>query len=371
MFEDWFLRLLFNEWLAPFETCLFTSTHRLFYQKRCFVSVIDYQYGWIFGSNDPTNQYISSNFRPLSFFKYFDTLTHVEYLALKIGSLGTGMYTIQNRNQYLISSIHWNKKNPKRFFLKIITPYFDNGRLDGSSIVYYSGSVQISNTDLYGFGQYKMKKALYFFNANLFTTLKVYEGAWKNFQPDGGGALKDGYTSFMGDWRKGKKHGKGIFQSEDSKYKGSWQNDKKEGFGEWSHALGHRYIGWWKNDFFHGYGELTFANGSGYRGLWINGKKEGFGHIFLGSDDIQEAFFTNDLLDPLLFYRFVRFCCNLHTKFTNVLVFLTLVVMATAFIPEALRGIAAVILIYGGTSLTMRFRTSRRFRDVLLRKVIV
>lgn len=168
----------------------------------------------------------------------------------------------------------------------------------------------------------------------------VYEGEWKNGQPEGKGRMIYANGDFYeGNWVNGKRHGEGCFvwiesvhKGEDKKfinafeckYTGNWKNDKISGNGtlvrnrylnfsdnenktlngtfEGEELEGEgtiefaskKYVGKWRNLQPHGYGKMTYANGNIYEGEWFMGKLLGSGKMVYSNGEIYEGEWKND-----------------------------------------------------------------------------
>ena len=79
----------------------------------------------------------------------------------------------------------------------------------------------------------------------------IYEGEWKDGQPNGQGT----YTSTSGDT-----------------YVGEWKDGKKNGQGTMTWANGNTYVGEWKDNEKHGQGTMTYANGKKEVGEFKDGE---------------------------------------------------------------------------------------------------
>lgn len=100
------------------------------------------------------------------------------------------------------------------------------------------------------------------------TGTKVYEGNYKNNQPNGFGKLytySDEYQEYV-------------------IYEGEWKNGMKNGNG-YSHEFADAiYDGEWENNMRNGYGQHFINNNQVIACTWKNDKKNGFGLIELGND---------------------------------------------------------------------------------------
>lgn len=104
----------------------------------------------------------------------------------------------------------------------------------------------------------------------------LYEGSWKNNQPNGFGTLK--YLNgdvYKGTFQDGVPHGHGSLKhgnfmaSAASIYIGEWTNGNKNGYGVMDDIVsGEKYLGTWTDNHKHGNGLMVTSDGVYYEGTF-------------------------------------------------------------------------------------------------------
>ncbi len=115
----------------------------------------------------------------------------------------------------------------------------------------------------------------HFLNAS---ELKIYEGSFENYIPQGIGVLeyKDGKLYF-GSIINGLEQGEGTMTYPNGdRYQGYFYNKLRYGYGRLTSKDG-TYEGYWVNNKPAGWGMSEYSDGSSYQGYWEEGKYNGIG----------------------------------------------------------------------------------------------
>ena len=124
----------------------------------------------------------------------------------------------------------------------------------------------------------------------------VYDGCFKEGEPDGICKMTSDQGEYHGQFVKGVRHGHGKQTlSDGSEYEGSFVNDLFDGQGRHRSAGGSYFDGQWRKGRFHGRG--TYYNkfdGSVYQGDFKNGLSEGSGKMRYANGDVYEGQWRKD-----------------------------------------------------------------------------
>jgi len=111
--------------------------------------------------------------------------------------------------------------------------------------------------------------------SQFFSTKKeVYEGHWKNNEPNGRGVWqKANGDVYEGEFKDGKAEGRGVYRFADGHvYEGEYKDGQRNGRGTLHFAKGNLYEGEFKNNKMDGRGVYRYSNGSVYEGEFKNNK---------------------------------------------------------------------------------------------------
>jgi len=168
-----------------------------------------------------------------------------------------------------------NKKNGKGRTLFINRDVFQGTYKNGQPEGY---GCFVKDKDVKTKGYYKKDKL----NGKGFEMLPdgtTYRGDFKNGEKEGEGTFKwEGGQSYTGEVINGKLQGKGTYTWTDGRtYTGDFKDSKMDGEGIFKFSDGKQYEGEYKNDKKHGHGVYTWPEGKKYDGGWKNGKQHGEG----------------------------------------------------------------------------------------------
>ena len=132
----------------------------------------------------------------------------------------------------------------------------------------------------------------------------VYEGAFREGMPHGGGTLTTlSGDRYVGDFANGLIHGEGVYSfSSGSKYAGDFKEGTFYGYGVLTRGNGDKYVGEFETNQFHGKGTLSFLDAHGEKktlaGEWNHGSLDERQSVVHEPQD-------GDILNPevVLFYQ--------------------------------------------------------------------
>lgn len=111
---------------------------------------------------------------------------------------------------------------------------------------------------------------------------------------------------YEGQWKDGQPEGRGVYTFADGRvYDSQWVGGKMHGAGRISYGYSNEFDGEFRQGRAHGHGTRLYADGDLFNGEYVHGKREGHGTYRFANGDTFEGEYVNDVREGAGVYTFV------------------------------------------------------------------